>query len=95
MARTPSKKFKIVPSIVKLGIDVLGLLVSALEVGGWAIIMRHFGNGYRKNDIIFTIYKIARKYHDLGNHFYHQAIIIYLRKNFRKFGGLKSLNKGA
>ena len=95
MARTPSKKSKIVPSIVKLGIDVLGLLVSALEVGGWAIIMRHFGNGYRKNNIIFTIYKIARKYHDLGNHPFHQAIIIYLRKNFRKFGGLKSLNKGA
>ena len=94
MARTPSKRYKIVPSIVKLGIDVVGLLASALE-GGWAIIMKHFGNGFRKNDIIFTIYKIARKYHDLGNHFYHRAIIIYLNFFFRKFGGLKSVNKGA
>ena len=94
MAKTPSKRYKIVPSIVKLGIDVVGLLASALE-GGWAIIMKHFGNGFRKNDILYTIYKIAQKYHDLGNHDFHQAIIIYLRKNFRKFGGLKSLNKGA
>ena len=59
MARAPRKKFRIVPSIVKLGIDVLGLMVSALEVGEWAGIMRHFGNRYKKNDIIFTIYGIA------------------------------------
>ena len=94
MARNPSRKYKIVPSIVKLGIDVVGLLVSALD-GGWANIINHFGNGFRKNDILYTIYKIAQKYRDLGNHDYHQAIFIYLRKNFRKFGGLKSLHKGA
>ena len=53
MARAPRKKFRIVPSIVKLGIDVLGLMVVALDVGKWSGIMRYFGNRYRKHDIIY------------------------------------------
>ena len=95
MARAPRKKFRIVPSIVKLGIDVLGLMVTALEVGEWSGIMRYFGNRYRKHDVIFTIYGIARNYHDLGKYLYYRAIMIYLKKVFKKFGGLKSINKGA
>ena len=91
MARAPRKKFRIVTSIVNLGIDILGLMVVALDVG----IMRYFGNRYNKHDVIFTIYGMARKYLDLGKYLYYRAIMIYLKKVFKKFGGLKSINKGA
>ena len=95
MANAPRKKFRIVTSIVNLGIDVLGLMVVALDVGKWSGIMRYFGNRYHKHDVIFIIYGIARKYLDLGKYSYYRAIMIYLKKNFKKFGGMDSINLGA
>ena len=95
MANASRRKSRIVPAVVNLGIDVLGLMVVALDVGKWSGVMRYFGSCYNKNDVVFTIYSMARRYRDMGQCLYSRAIMIYLKKVFKKFGGRKSLNLGA
>ena len=92
MANAIRRKFRIVPAVVNLGIDILGLMVEALGVGNWAGIMKYFGSRCNKHDVVFTIYGMARRYLDLGKYSYYRAIMIYLKK---KFGGMNSINMGA
>ena len=95
MIKSVRKKFRIVPAVVDLGIDVLGLMVEALNIGNWAGVLNYFGGRYSKHDVVFTIYGMARRYLDLGNYNYYRAIIITLKQIFKKFGGINSVNMGA
>ena len=80
MANAFRRKFRIVPAVVNLGIDILGLMVEALGIGNWAGIMKYFGSRYNKHDVVFTIYGMGRRYLDLGKYSYYRAIMIYLKK---------------
>ena len=95
MVKSVRGKFRIVPAVVNLGIDILGLMVEALGKGKWAGVLNYFGGRYSKHDIVFTIYGMARRYLDLGKHNYYRAIIITLKQIFKKFGGINSVNMGA
>ena len=95
MIKSVRKNFRIVPAIVDLGIDVLGLMVEALNIGNWAGVLNYFRGRYSRHDVVFTIYRMARRYLDLGNYNYYRAIIITLKQIFKKFGGINSVNMGA
>ena len=95
MVKSVRRKFRIVPAVVNLGIDILGLMVEALGIGNWAGIMKYFGGRYTKHDVVFTIYGMARRYLDLGKYTYYRAIKITLKQIFKQFGGINSVNMGA
>ena len=95
MVKSVRGKFRIIPTVVSLGIDILGLMVEALGIGNWAGVLIYFGGRYSKHDVVFTIYGMARRYLDLGEYNYYRAIIITLKQIFFKFGGINSVNMGA
>ena len=86
MVKSVKGKFRLIPAVVRLGINVLILIEEAFCIGNWAGVKLYFRGRYSKQDVLFSIWGIARRYLDLGEYNYYLAIMITLKQIFKKFG---------
>ena len=88
MVKSVKSNFRIIPEVVRMGINILSLMEEALGIGNWTGVMIYFGGLYTKQDVLFTIWGMARRYLDLGEYNYYLAIMITLKQIFVRFGGI-------
>ena len=86
MVHSIRSDFRIIPEIINMGINVLTLLEECLSIGNWGVIMEFFDFNYSKQDLLYTIWGMARRYLDMGQYNYYVAIMVTLKEIFLRVG---------
>ena len=86
MVHSIRSDFKIISEIVDMGINVLTFMEECLSIGNWGMIMDFFDIDYSKQDLLYTIWGMARRYLDMGQYNYYVAIMVTLKEIFLRFG---------
>ena len=86
MVHSIRSDFKIISEIVDMGINVLTFMEECLSIGNWGMIMYFFDIDYSKQDLLYTIWGMARRYLDMGLYNYYVAIMVTLKEIFLRVG---------
>ena len=76
---------EIIYEIVELGLDVLLFMNECILLGNWWKAQEHFDINFRIQDTIYTVYGIAKRYHDEGLDNYYVAIMLTLKEMIARF----------
>ena len=77
---------EIIFKIVDLNINVLLFMEECIAIGDWWMIREYFDIDFSIQDMIFTIWGMARKYLDMGLDNYYIAIMVTLKEIFLRIG---------
>ena len=77
---------EIIFEIVDLNVDVLLFMEECIAIGVWWMIKEHFEINFSIQDMIYTIWGMARKYLDEGLDNYYIAIMLTLKDIFLRIG---------
>ena len=91
MVHSIRSDFQIIPEVMQMGINILNLMEECLTIGKWGEVMEYFGDIYTKQDLLYTIWGVARRYLDMGEYNYYVALMVTLKELFVRFG---QANKG-
>ena len=86
MVHSIRSDFIIIPEVLHMEINVLALMEECLSIGNWGEVMEFFDDMYSKQDLLYTIWGIARRYLDMGEYNYYVALMVTLKEIFVRFG---------
>ena len=67
-------------------INVFIFMEECISIGNWWMIIDYFDIDYSIQDLIFTIWGMARKYLDMGLYNYYVAIMVTLKEISLRIG---------